>query len=82
MTTLLVHLANPRPVAHISFHNGIFTDLTSAFLGGHLSFFTVPDFVSLPSDVTFWKLTSCPEGPTLAPEFRSRNTEDEIVCTV
>ena len=49
MTTLLVLLANLSPVAHISFHNGIFTDLTSAFLGSHLSFFIVLDFVSWPS---------------------------------
>lgn len=50
MTTLLVLLANLSLVAHISFHNGTLTDLTSAFLGRHLSFFTVPDFVSWPSE--------------------------------
>ena len=50
MTTLLVLLANLILVAHISFHNGILTGLTSAFLGRHLSFFTVLDFVSWPSE--------------------------------
>ena len=50
MTTLLVHLANLSAVAHISFHNSIFTDLTSAFLGSHLRFLTVLDFVSWPSE--------------------------------
>ena len=28
----------------------VFLQLTSAFLGSHLSFFTVPDFVSWPSE--------------------------------
>ena len=64
MTTLLVHLwlANLSPVAHISFHNGIFRDLTSAVLGSHLPFLTVLDFVSWPSECDLLEVDLLPGG--------------------